>query len=99
MATPGFTAEVTLDRSGRSYRTQRYGGPAAVDVVQPQKVCFCAEPDTVTVCKGTGAKRVCTEKEVCLQEFCFPEPGLPNEITGTVVYGSPGTTGSHIGWR
>ena len=77
MRLPEFTAEVSLGRSGGKYYTPMLGASGNPAAIQPQAQCFCSEPDTRTVCTGSGASRHCHEKPVCLQWFC---PGRGQEV-------------------
>ena len=76
MRMPGFTAQQALDPSLTQYRMTSSVGNGASSVRNtysqasgsPERHgCWCAEPDTRTVCDRRGN---CFEKWVCLQWFC-----------------------------
>ena len=86
MRLPEFTAEVSLGRSGRNYHAPIFGGSTNRGAIQPQAQCFCSEPDTRTVCTGSGSSRHCSEKKVCLQWFC---PGRGTDVDPEDYFGGP----------
>jgi hypothetical protein len=68
MRIPGFTAERSADSARGHYIGRAYTASAKPSAVRPQQGrCFCAEPDTRTVCRGGR----CREIEVCLQWYCL----------------------------
>jgi hypothetical protein len=84
MGLPEFTAEVSLGRSRGKYYTPMLGASGNRAAIQPQAQCWCSEPDTRTVCTGSGASRHCHEKPVCLQWFC---PGRGTDVDPEDFFG------------
>ena len=81
MTQPGFSAEASLFKTARHYRTSWNGSsvagaehamlqlttmPRLTKQLPDGTVCWCSEPDIRTVCTSSG----CREQEVCLQWFC-----------------------------
>jgi len=77
MYLPQFTAEMSLGKSQGNYYGPGLQRATSGGAIQAQAQCFCSEPDTRTVCTGSGASRHCSEKPVCLQWFC---PGRGSDV-------------------
>jgi hypothetical protein len=73
MAMPHFTAEASLHRSGRSYRTRRHGSQSSSDLVVPQDQCGQCTCDPGQCCSTLG-------KGFCACKRCPPPSVVDPEL-------------------